>query len=255
MKKKHILKSNLYQVLLSPEFILSILAIIFLSYVGIWEKYDLAMFSNALIDNMEILIGFKKILAVIAAFTFSTSFCTDWNNQFIRPYIIRSGVNRYILAKLITCYATAFGVTFWGLLLFVLINLPFQSIISPEVTQLMPPFDTIGAFSPFLYLVVKLFIFSLGNAFWVLCGFTLSAYIPNRFVAVISPLIFCYFFEELKFLPKWINFYALTRVSDVIDQDAFFSFLYYLFIFLVLSGMMGLLFARQVKRRVQNEVV
>jgi hypothetical protein len=87
-------------------------------------------------------------------------------------------------------------------------------------------------------------------------GLTISAFLPNYFVAIITPFIASYILEDLtkSMLPGPINLYSLTRVNDVIEQGAVISFLYYLFIFSAFIFALGLLFSYQVKRRIRNEV-
>jgi hypothetical protein len=212
----------------------------------------------SVIDLLFGLSMFKKALVIFAAIPFVASFCSDWNTQYIRFMLARSSVRRYTWSKVTVCSVSSFTVVFLGLLFFLL----FLSFLMPVFPQDIeahsyPPFGSLLTSGfPMASLLLTLFIFAVGNSFWVICGLTLSAYLPNRFIAVLSPFVFSYFLEEVSSgFPTWISLYHLTRVRDVIGLGALPSLIYFIFIFGLLIFICGLIFSHQVKRRVQNEVV
>ena len=259
--KKKTFSMNMHQVL-SPALIISILAIAVLCFVCVLQLYPRVNdWSGMNVFNFaEMLIGlsmFKKILVVLAAVPFVSSFCSDWNMQFIRPVIIRSGVRRYIWSKIGVCTLSSFITIFMGFFLFIFVCSIWVPVYPQDLSsEIFPPFEILATSSvPFLYLVIKVFIFSIGCSFWVITGLTISAFIPNRFVSLIVPLASSYIIEELtENFPSWINPYRLTRAKDVINQGAVVSFVYYVFIFALLICLLGLIFSWQVRRRIRNEI-
>jgi hypothetical protein len=243
----------------------SVLGVFLFSVFSMFDVYTGSFIAvlpyTDVISLLRLLFGlslFKKVLVIFAAAPFVSSFCGDWNTQYIRFLVARCGVFRYVASKVVVCFLSSLAVVFLGLLLFVLGLLPFTPLTPDDLTPLAgPPFGmflTDGL--PVLYLLVLCFLFALGNSFWAVCGLTVSAYIPNRFVAILSPFLLSYILEEITSpLPPWINLYRLTRVYDVIGQGPLLTFLYYLLIFGVLIFLCTLLFSRQVKKRVHNDVV
>lgn len=258
---RRIISMNFMQVFRFPAFYLSILGVCLICCFSIKDEYSLSKSMSSAYHFFDLLIGFtmyKKLIVLIAAIPFTASFCSDWNCQYIKPIVIRSGIFQYSFAKVFTCFLSSFLVVFIGLSLFIML-LVTQIPLYPNSAEpfATPPFAELaqGSF-PILYIAAEGFVFSLAASFWSVVGLAVSAYIPNRFVAISTPLIASYILEELtSFFPDWLNLYYLTRSSDVLHQGAVVSFCYFFLIFVVLSFFVGIIFYRQVRRRMRNEVV
>ncbi|MDC3424449.1 hypothetical protein NC797_07995 [Aquibacillus sp. 3ASR75-11] len=260
MKRRAFTMSSL-QVFSSPAFYLSIIGVTGLSFISIWERISASEVGLTVSYSLDIFVGLtmlKKLVVLFAALPYAASFCSDWKFQYIKPVVIRTGLNKYVWSKVFTCFLSGFLTVFIGLIIFITILAFKMPLISYENldTSIFPPFGPLALDLPILYLLAKIFVFSLAAALWTVVGLTISAFIPIHFVAVAAPVIASYILEELTMsLPKWLNLYLLTRSANVIQQGALVSFTYFIFIFILFSVLAGMLFSYQVRRRIRNEVV
>lgn len=267
MRKRRAITMDFRQMLSAPGFYAAVAGVVLLCFLCSWEYlrtgpvvnssvgYDVIYFFELLVN----LSMFKKVLVMLAAIPFTASFCSDWNCQYIRPVVVRSGVRKYAWSKVLVCAVSSFAAIFVGMLLYagllsIQLNLPLYS--KNPINPPAPPYGSLLGSVPLLYLMIILAIFSLAAALWCVVGLMMSAFIPNRFVAIATPLIASYLLEELsQGLPPWLDLYYLTRARNVIGLGAGLSFAYTSFVFLLLMFFAGLVFVRTVKRRVRNELV
>ena len=263
MMKRRALSMSFMQVYTSKVFYLAIIGVTVLCFISVWDSLEMPGVSVSYL--IEIFIGlamFKKIVVLFAAIPFVSSFCSDWKCQYIKPVIIRARINKYIRARIITCFVTGLLTVFFGLLLFILL-LSFRMPIFPmgnyENVINLPLAPLATSFIPISYIVARCFVFSLAAVLWSMVGLTVSAFIPIHFVAIASTVIASYFLEQITYfyLPDWLNLYKLTGSEDVIHQGPYISLFYFIFVFVFVSfsALAGLLFQYQVKRRINNEVV
>jgi len=265
VRRKGILLVDLLRAFLSYKMLLAILGVFLFCLISIYQYVQVHLLEQASsVYFLNLLMGlsmFKKVLAILAAVPFVVSFCNDWNTQYIRFVVFRSGLKRYAWSKITVCFLSSFIATFFGLLLFLfflgifLPIFPVDPLIRGDIVN--TPFGelSVGSFS-ILYPIARIFVFALGNSFWVVCGLALTAYLPNRFVALLSPFIFSYLLEEITAtFPPWLSLYALTRGYNTSGFGALPDILCYLLIFGSLIFLCGLLFSHQVKKRMQNESV
>lgn len=248
-------RMNLMQIFFRPIFYISVLGVVLISFLSVnpYEPTDVVQAINLLFT----LSFFKKIIVIFTSLTYVGSFCSDWNNQYIRAVVVRCGKENYIVSKYLSCAVSCFLSSFIGLIIFcfvLLLKIPITTIL--EENNSYPPYGSLINTAPIVYLLITITIFSLAMTLWGLTGLLLSAYIPNYFVAISSPLVFSYILEELTAkLPPSFNIYALTRAANVIDKGMAVSFLYNVFIFIFFMFLVYLLFRNVVKRRITNEKV
>lgn len=249
------LKMNLMQIFLSPVFYLSICLVMLCSFFSVNQYKPTDVVQG--IDLLFTLSLFKKMIVIFTSLAYVGSFCGDWNNQYIRAIVVRCGKESYILSKYISCMISCFLSSFIGLLTFVFFlsfKIPMNTV--SEQNNLSLPYGGLINTAPILYLFIVITIFSLAMTFWGLTGLLLSAYIPNYFVAICSPLVFSYILEELtaKFSPL-LDIYVLTRGVNFLNKGMAASFLYNVFVFVLFMFFVYLLFRNIVKRRIANEKV
>lgn len=260
---KNIIMMDTYKILTSKLFFISILGVAVFCFVSVHQDIPITHLHETTVINMIDLLFclsmFKKILIIFASIPIVAIFCTDWIYQYIRPVIMRGGIKRYIWTKIFICQLASFFVVFIGMFLFVFVMSCFSPLADSDVNAYVgwEAFESLLLNKQnFLYLFLNIFIFSLGISFWVVLGMTISAYIPNQFVAIISPFIVAYLLEEFtSLMPLSINLFYLTRVQFDTGNGNIITFLYYIFIFELLIILSGFLFSYQVKRRIRNEIV
>lgn len=260
--KRHILLMNVRQILSSPILYLCIVMVAVLCAASVREtvfditipRIDLAYVMDLLMD----LSLFQQLIILMAAIPTAASFCNDWCCQFIRPVVVRSGVKRYALSKVLVCVLSSFLIVLIGMALF----FAFMSFLLPvahdnPLNAPVPPYGSLlEGPVPVLYLLCVGSLFALSASLWTVIGLSVSARLPNKFVAVSTPLIASYLVQELtKSLPPQFNLYYLSRARNILGQGAAVSFLYSAFVFMALISLAGYFFYVTVQRRVQNELV
>lgn len=128
------------------------------------------------------------IVGVLPLFSYATSFADEWEQRATSFWIIRAGVNRYTIAKLLVVGLSVFLVTALGILIFVLFLLIKQPFFTSSSTG--------GAYEvlllterPILYLLFFTIHISLSSVLLAVISLWVSSYIPNKFVAIAAPLV------------------------------------------------------------------
>ena len=128
------------------------------------------------------------VLCVLPVLAFSTQLADEWNSKVSRDWLMRAGVSRYVIAKIIVSAISGFFVIFLGLLLFIgihSINMPlFQyNHTDHAYARLMEEGKLFLGFACYVS------NYSLSGLLTAVCGTFVSAFIPNRFVSVSAPLV------------------------------------------------------------------
>ncbi|MBC5788203.1 hypothetical protein [Clostridium facile] len=256
-------KADCNRFIFNSRFWLSVFCIVAICFLSssyyIWEGTGgITTVSNIL--YMTIVFSNSIILLVLfASFPAASSFCSDWNCQYIRCHVSRSGIKGYIGGRILSCITSSFLACFLGILLFVLILLTFFPLANAErdvSLNAIPTLHKLYLISPWLYLIYHIFIISLATATWSVVGLCISAWIPNRFIALLSPFICYYILDTFSLqLPMLINFYHINKGTDILNMgNPWLNLLYIIAIYTVLMALFGCLFGRTVKRRVGNEI-
>lgn len=238
---------------------LSILGVVLLCYIST-KKYIHG--SEDIYYILDILIGlsvFKKLIVIFAALPCVTGFYDDWKHQYIKNIVIRTGKKNYIISKIVVCVTISFLVVFIGVLLFIsgliVSGNDYSGIYKSGALNEIMPYGVFLYQHSFWYVCSIVSIYALSMSVWVMSGLMISAYIPNSFVAVCSPLIFSYLLEEITaFFPPYLNMYFLAKGSDILGMGAGYSYIYTIFVFVLLVFGEGCIFRKRVKRRLENEV-
>lgn len=247
------LRLNAAQCFSSAPFWLSSLAFAVVLLLGVWKEwrpgYDVLYLHN--------LQEFEVIMVFIAALSYSASFCIDWRYHF-SPYAIqRSSIAAYAWAKYITsalggALSVLLGKTLYFGVLMVTSPLIEQGSSVLEAYACVPPFGyLLYGNAPMLFFALMVLLTSIEASMYASIAMAVSAFIPNLFVALSSP-IFLYYLSI-----NWISrsryrinpLYIYSNIS--VDMGGFIpSLLYaagYAFVVCLLGG---LLFCWGVKRRV-----
>lgn len=252
------IKMSFMQLIKSPATYLSVAGVTLIGFISVQPYFSADDKGASVLYYFSLLLDLsmsKKLITLCAALPGVVLFCNDWSCQYIKPVVIRSGVKRYAFSRCLACFLSAFALSFLGMAVFVFLlslKLPLMDINFVDGT-FAPLADSP---LPALYILAHIFVFSLAMALWAMVGLAVSAYIPNRFVAVTTPIVASYLIEELmSFLPPFLDTYYLTRASNVLGQGAAVSFVYFLFFFLAFSMLLGIVFYFRIRGRMRNEVI
>lgn len=270
-KSTGILCMNLKSLFLSKGFYIAVAAnFLVMLFEQIFQhgKFNLSADNLCYQFNTLIYYGLlpKTTLIIISAIPVIATFCNDWNTQYIRSVVGRTGIDRYLNHKIYFCFLGTFITSFVSLMLCTLFMLLKFPIISENGIMNLSGFYPIGCIiekHPYLFQILKIFCLSLYYGFWSVAGLTVSAFIPNRFVVYTSPFIFSLtaemFFDGVLsgIVPSFFQLpnIAFTTLTKPMFGNIIIDLLYIIFIFVGLSLLVGQLFIYQAKRRICNEVI
>lgn len=262
---------NLKQIVTSKSFVYSIVAIIAVLVITLIELKLTTNGEPDVCSNYQMIFDatfFSKIVVLLSAMPAVTGFCTDWNTQYIRSVVGRTGVQKYAVHKVFACMTGTFLTVFIAYTTFALLLLfkyPMATNATVENMSCINPLGSVMLFSPTLCLIMRIICFSVSCVLWASFGLAFSVYIPNRFIACTIPLLFCYVVEILTFIedssygimPRWLLLPLLskTSLSRPIFGNALIDFLYIIFLFVGLSLLVNEVFIHGVERRMRNELV
>lgn len=121
---------------------------------------------------------------ILAAIPYTTAFTDDVKSGYLKPYLTRTSVSRYILGKGIGSavpggLALIFGIV-TALGIFFLVFSPFEVYGEYAVKSLLPD------------IVLRLFLFFFAGALWASVGLLASSLTQNVYLAYAAPFIFYY---------------------------------------------------------------
>lgn len=211
--------------------------------------------------------AYSTMLILSASFCYSASFCTDWQEKAVYLYCIRGKTNNYCIARVLSC-ALAGGIApVLGLCGFVAtfaFCFPLLSarggLYGSAIEEMVGRPSDYSALSPViisengaLYFALLFYLIFLVCALYAVIGLTVSAVIPNRFVAFFTPYLL--FFLESMFLDntpfnKTVNILAGNFSFGL---NVFGDLLVITLIIGSLIALLGWFFTTMVKRKLANE--
>lgn len=199
--------------------------------------------------------GFSLFAPVFAVIPSVTLFCDDYNSGYLKSVLFRSNIERYIRENILT--STISG----GLAVFLpefICSLIFIIVGEPHVPSQYSSYLDATVFADlqyvgngYLVLCFYLFFAFLFGAVWANIGMCISAFIPNRYVALSAPFAIYYGVHLL--LNRSVTFSMFSPANMVqptskLLPNIAFPVAYQLTLLLLAI----VLFANKLKRRVEN---
>lgn len=131
---------------------------------------------------------FQLCIVFVAAYS-STVYVRDKNAGLLNTLLLRISCKCYFIARGVQCFVSSF------------VGTGIMCIIMVSIWHIFLP---IGNLKILIYLIAET---SIAIAFWCECGLALSAFVPNRFVAMTSPFVLQYVIGRLcfSFMPERFN--------------------------------------------------
>lgn len=214
---KNTILSNIHQAFFNKSFAVSIATVILVMLIGAIEDvvtafrseelliygYHYEMVSKALFSEAMTLA-----LPIICALPYTVSFTDDIKSGFIKEYLPRTNISRYISGKIIACYLSGGAAILLGLLctygFSALCIMPMETALSESVP--------VSFFSEYFSACIPFFF---AGGFLSLTGLALSSATGSKYMAYSSPFILYYiliilnerYFPDLYVMyPKeWLN--------------------------------------------------
>ena len=249
-----LLLANFKRIFISKWYILSILGNLLMSYIGSHKYFkDGTVYGLAYIAELMINLDmYKKVIVFFSSLSCVTVFCQDYNSRYINSILPRTKKKYYTISNIIITTLAGFTSVFIGMILF------FISIshrIPVQAYETYGPYRDLCSDNPYIYIIVIASIFSLYSAMWTAYGLAVSVIIPDKCIALGTPVILGYLGEEITYrFPTPVNLYRLSHPgSEIFGDTAVSNYIYTLIFFLMSIIMAGYLFSCFVKRRVQDE--
>lgn len=254
------LKADFYRAFFSMGFVMGIvstIAIFYFGSIGMMTRIDpaVAVFNNTYKYN-----NISQLLILAATFAYSASFCTDWQTKFHYSLIVRSKTAAYALSKCIATMVMGGLSVAAGAFLFIGCICMQQPDILPQAMEIEVEFsaqafgDLLMMGKAGLFFLSYLYVIFLQAAFFSVSGLLVSAYLPNKYAAYISPFILGFAMNQaanVLHLPIWLDPVKLATAS-ILNTPAVTIILMATATYVSLIGICTILFTRKVKRRMSN---
>lgn len=246
------IKSYLFKMFHSPIIYLTTLAVSSVSLYSVF--YGVHTFADILseIDYLISFEFFRKMFVLLAALPFASNFANEWNSKTVTNCVTRKNVVIYARDNAIVCFLSAFAAVFTGIMLCVLIRMPFKPLFSGS--NALPPYGVLNENGfPLLTAVLIVCVYALSCAMWSVMSLAATAFFPSKYIAVCAPFVLSYLVERFtKFVPGEFQLGPLSQSwSGWKPLPAFFKAV---IVFLMISLVCTAVFAVKVKVRVENEL-
>lgn len=220
----------------------------FTSYIrsgNVYGQFDLLLCFDTL----------RKVIAIFGALPFAANFSAEWNNSTSNMYITRCGTVRYAVSNVIVTYVSSFITVLSGMLIFAALLSCFMPFCAVDESTLALPYGFLLQTSfPFLAIMLKAAVFAASCAMWSVMGLMLSAFFPNKYVALCTPFAASYIVERITIqFPAPLNLWTVS-ISMLNWDNTVLLFLYSVGLFTAIAAICGIVFTLKVKRRVQSEI-
>ena len=159
-------------------------------------------------------LSLVELVLAIAAVAYAWSYCHDRSSGFFLQAVERVGLPAYGAARAIAVAVSAFLAAVAALAAFLLL-LAALRLPEPDLHDLrdgIAYLDLVARGKPMLYFTVRIVIIGLACSFAAEFGLMVTAFFPNAYVAILSPILLYYLQEILwKLIHMEIRWY-LVRV-------------------------------------------
>ena len=244
----------------SVGFVIGIVATVIIFYFGSTGMVSHNTSAVAVFNNTYKYSDTSWLFILAATFAYSASFCIDWQTRFTVPLIIRSNQNSYVLSKCIaTVIAGGLSVAIGAAIFICYISLSQPSIL-PDANAIEMEFAP-QAFGDFLlkgqasiFFLSYIYVIFLQAAFFSSLGLCASSYLPDKYIAYISPFALSFVFNQIANLfqlPIWLDPVKLATVR-FLGTPSSTIFLVSTSVFVSLIIICCAIFIRTAKRRIAN---
>lgn len=248
-------RAYLYKLTHSPLTYIGFLGVFALCFTNFLSGWSANGSIIQRVDNFLDLDVYRKAITIFAALPFTSNFADEWKSNITNYCLTRRGIKKYTASNILLCAVISIVTVFVGMILFVLVLSPFIPFHRPsQNTHIFPYGELLDNGPQWLYITARIFIFSCSCSVWCVMGLMLSAFLPNKYVAICSPLVASYVVERITIqFPAEFNLWPLS-LSNAMIKNSTFTFIYTLTLFALISAVCGVIFYVVLRKRVQNEI-
>lgn len=254
---RYTLRVDLRRSILSPCFLLAIVLTLLWLFLNIAEYmvkpstpdifYPAELVNAATVYETR---SFANLIMVIAATSYSWSYCQDVNSGFLEQIKSRTGIESYAVSRVVTVAGSAFLSTVAALGIFTVFLFMWLHPEENNIITVGLSYMTVAKENPALYFVIRYLITGLTASLSAVFGLMVTGYITNAYMTFMLPLMTYYFLRLvdrfLRFMPRWFNIFHMM-FGEPVDEDipAFFIAATEL---LLLTALCGWVFCRKLRK-------
>lgn len=222
---RNILRSDL-RCAVNIRFLLAVLGITLCFCLDNWETLKVSPFSQS--SSICVFYFFfnsysfggifmSYFSCLLAALPFSARYSLEHQGGINVYAVSRCGRHNYAKSKMIVSGISGGFVMLLGGLLFVIALSTYMPVVTPSKLidyQGMPYYDALASGKGWGYFASALYLAFLSGALFGCMGMTISAFIPNPYIAICSPMVLNFVFVE---------FGRLTRLPPSLRLDLLFK--------------------------------
>ncbi len=260
-----VLKSELYVAFTSPIIYVSVIGIVFLSYFSSYQyinEISLSSDANSLyIFNLEIGDGwYIQLQYLLSALPAALSFYGDWKNSYYIFCAIRLGADAYCYSKCISCIIITFLTMLIGLSVFtfyICVTHPFVPNSLENTTFMSIYYSWVYNGHIIQYVIIHIILVCIGAMIWSSVGLLFTIYQPDIYVAITTPFVSSYIMCRImyNYLPDVFNLDRLVSGRVLVGNNELTTLGFTLIYILSILSLLIFCISRQVRRRLQNEVI
>lgn len=252
------LYTELNRAILSWSFIISTSGIVvILSFVTIEDISNILFETSFLVYNFHVQLAISAMgseaialaLPILAALPCTTAYVDDIKSGYIKVYLPRIGVDRYVASKALSC-ALSGGLTILlgtviAYIIFALVLLPMEA--APTIVG---GADKVKSISPIWGKFALLFA---SGCFWSMVGLMLASVTKSRYIAYIGPFVVCYILIIL--YERYFDFLFVLYPREWINPSDKWVLGYWgvAILLIVLTGVIGCIFAYWARKQLVQE--
>lgn len=204
---------------------------------------------------------FQLVVLIFAALPFGTVFCEDWDNRYIRCAVMRTSLKKYLASKFISCFIGALCVGALGMLLMLVVSIPFLQDLTfsqqnPMIVVAIQNPTGINWLAAHGWMPVWVIFISVIRSFLgcIYAGLALlvSTKITNTFVTLAMPVIGYAIYQNVISFINIPDFLRSNFLSQNIDFSVGYTVIAFILTFAVCFIFLAL-FYRSARRKLANE--
>lgn len=242
----------------SSGFFIASVAVCLTLFLGAWQDLSHGEGSVVYYYSVAITENFYILFVLFCTLPHATSFCADWNSQFIKIYATRTSIKTYQITKIAACAISGAGsvalgqILFVGSLLFFFPVVPVGNLQNANANHIYA--YLLSQENYFSYFCVLILISALCGAVFSVLALYISTILPNLFVVIAMPMLSYYVIVNLTFqlgVPPWLQLNKVYRAYCNFGTP--FTSLMYVVVFSVfLIVLLGFAFVLGSRRRLEH---
>ena len=200
---RRVVYASVKQAISDKGFCLGVLGVVLIIFVSSMQDIVTAFrakellsygFHNTLLTNALTSDAMTLVLPIFAALPFTASFVDDVKSGFMKEYLPRTGIRKYVVGKCSACVISGGLVFVCGILIAymmaALIFTPMEA--APALRAAGAPPEEELVLSYIAELMRRVVLYFCSGAFWSMTGMLFAALTTSKYMAYASPFVFYY---------------------------------------------------------------